>query len=145
MGNLLGLGAAVCAGLYMAMARDLLSKYSPLTITTFQAFFAATVFLPLAGMEGFTHHWNSLQPLTILAVLYLALFCSVLAFFLWNYGISRLEASKAAVFTNLVPVFTVIGANLFLGEKIHLEQVIGGALVIGGVSLAGAGREEGSR
>jgi len=138
LGNLLGLGAAICAALYMAMARDLMSKYSPLTITTFQAFFAAAIFLPLAGMERFTPQWNSIRPLTILAVLYLALFCSVLAFFLWNYGISRLEASKAAVFTNLVPVFTVIGASLFLGEKIHLEQAIGGALVIGGVSLAGA-------
>ena len=145
LGNLLGLGAAVCAGLYMAMARDLMSKYSPLTITTFQAFFAAVIFLPLAGMEGFTHHWNDIQPLTILAVLYLALFCSVLAFFLWNYGISRLEASKAAVFTNLVPVFTVLGASLFLSEKIRLEQVIGGALVIGGVSLASAARGGSSR
>ena len=68
----------------------------------------------------------------------LALLLSVLAFFLWNYGISRLEASKAAVFTNLAPVFTVLGAYLLLGERIHLGQIIGGALVIGGVSLAGA-------
>ena len=81
-----------------------------------------------------------MRSLTIFAILYLAFFCSVLAFFLWNYGISRLEASKAAIFTNLVPVFTVIGASLFLGEKIRLEQMIGGALVIGGVSLAGTAR-----
>jgi drug/metabolite transporter (DMT)-like permease len=145
LGNLLGLGAAVCAGLYMAMGRDLMSRYSALTITTFQAFFAVAIFLPLAGMELITHRWNDVQPLTVLAVIYLALFCSVLAFFLWNYGISRLEASKAAVFTNLVPVFTVIGASLFLGEKIRLEQVIGGALVIGGVSLASASKGSRSR
>lgn len=145
LGNLLGLGAAVCAGLYMAIGRNLMSRHSPLTITTFQAFFAAAIFLPLAGMERVTHRWENLQPLTILAVLYLAFFCSVLAFFLWNYGISRLEASKAAVFTNLVPVFTFIGASLFLGEKIHLEQVIGGGLVIGGVSLASATKGSHSR
>ncbi|MGA2959385.1 MAG: DMT family transporter, partial [Thermodesulfobacteriota bacterium] len=95
--------------------------------------------------ERVTHRWENLQPLTIFAVLYLAFFCSVLAFFLWNYGISRLEASKAAVFTNLVPVFTFIGASLFLGEKIHLEQVIGGGLVIGGVSLASATKGSHSR
>ena len=84
----------------------------------------------------FTQGWGHVGPLTLLAVVYLALFCSVLAFFLWNYGISKLEASKAAVFTNLVPVFTVLGATFFLGEKIVPEQVIGGALVICGVSLA---------
>ncbi|MCX5918702.1 MAG: DMT family transporter [Deltaproteobacteria bacterium] len=139
-GNLLGLGAALCAGLYLAMGRDLMARYSPLTITTFQALFTVALFLPLAGWEQWGHRWDKVQPLTLLAVVYLALFCSVLAFFLWNYGISRLEASKAAVFTNLVPVFTVVGAYGFLGERIQPDQIIGGALVIAGVSLASATR-----
>ena len=137
-GNLLGLGAAVCAGLYMALGRDLLNRYSPLTITTFQALAAVVIFLPLASLEWFTHQWVELDVLTFVAVIYLALFCSVLAFFLWNYGISRLEASRAAVFTNLVPVFTVFGAYFLLGENIYPGQMIGGALVIGGVTLASA-------
>ncbi|MGA2955115.1 MAG: DMT family transporter, partial [Thermodesulfobacteriota bacterium] len=33
LGNLFGLGAAVCAGLYMAIGRNLMRRYSPLTIT----------------------------------------------------------------------------------------------------------------
>jgi drug/metabolite transporter (DMT)-like permease len=140
VGNLLGLAAAVCAGLYMALGRDLLSRYSPRVITTFQAFFTAALFFPLASWEQIGTSWPGIKPLTLFAVVYLALFCSVLAFFLWNYGISRLEASKAAVFTNLAPVFTVLGAYLFLGERIQLGQIIGGALVIGGVSLASATR-----
>ncbi len=137
-GNLLGLGAALCAGLYMALGRDLLSRYSPLTITTFQALAAVLIFFPLASLELFTHQWGETNAFTFMAVVYLALFCSVLAFFLWNYGISRLEASRAAVFTNLVPVFTVFGAYFLLGEKIYAGQMIGGALVIGGVTLASA-------
>jgi drug/metabolite transporter (DMT)-like permease len=139
-GNLLGLGAALCAALYMALGRDLLSRYSPLTITTFQALAAVLIFFPLASLELFTHQWVEPDALTFAAVIYLALFCSVLAFFLWNYGISRLEASKAAIFTNLVPVFTVFGAYFLLGEKIFVGQMIGGALVIGGVTLASAAK-----
>jgi len=137
-GNLLGLGAAFCAALYMALGRDLLSRYSPLTITTFQAVAAVLIFFPLASLEFFTHPWGETNAFTFVAVIYLALFCSVLAFFLWNYGISRLEASRAAVFTNLVPVFTVFGSYFLLGEKIYAGQIIGGALVIGGITLAGA-------
>lgn len=139
-GNLLALGAAICAALYMVLGRELLAKYSPLTITTSQALFAVLIFLPLSGMELFTHRWANFNALTFLTVVYLALFCSVLAFFLWNYGISRLEASKAAVFTNLVPVFTVFGSYFWLGEKIYLGQIFGGALVIGGVTLASIAR-----
>jgi drug/metabolite transporter (DMT)-like permease len=39
-----------------------------------------------------------------------------------------------------VPVFTVVGAYGFLGERIQPDQIIGGALVIAGVSLASATR-----
>ncbi len=144
VGNLLGIAAAVCAGLYMSLGRDLLSRYSPRVITTFQAFFTVALFLPLAGWEQIDYRWPEINLLTIFAVIYLALFCSILAFFLWNYGISRLEASKAAVFTNLAPVFTVLGAYFFLGERIQLGQIIGGTLVIGGVSLASATRSRDS-
>jgi len=137
-GNLLALGAAICAALYMVLGRRLMAKYSPLTITTSQALFAVLIFLPLSGTELFTHRWPGFDALTVAAVIYLALFCSVLAFFLWNYGISRLEASTAAVFTNLVPVFTVFGAYFLLGERVQPGQIFGGALVIGGVTLASA-------
>ena len=141
IGNLLGVGAAACAGLYAALGRHLLSRLSPLTLTTYQALSATILFLPLAGWEAFNHPWSGFSPSALLAVAYLGLFCSVLAFFLWNYGISRLEASRASVFNNLAPVFTVFGANFLLGERIHPGQIIGGVLVICGVTLAGAARK----
>jgi len=50
---------------------------------------------------------------------------------LWNNGISKLEAGRAAVFTNLVTVFTVFGANFLFGESPHLRQIIGRGMVIG--------------
>jgi drug/metabolite transporter (DMT)-like permease len=43
-----------------------------------------------------------------------------------------------------VPVFTVDGAYGFLGERIQLDQIIGGALVIAGVTLASATRSKNS-
>ncbi len=135
-GNLLGLGAAVCAGLYIALGREILARYPPLKMTAMQAFSAAVIFLPLAAVEQATHTWTAPSGLAVGAVLYLALFCSILAFFLWNFGISRMEASRASAFANLVPVFTVIGAYILLGETIQGPQITGGLLVIFGVMLA---------
>jgi drug/metabolite transporter (DMT)-like permease len=143
IGHFLGLGAALCAGLYMVLARNLMKQYAPLALTLLQSLFAVLVFLPLAVWEQGGGPWKHLPFGAIGAVFYLAIFCSVLAFFLWNYGISRLEASRAAVFTNLVPVFTVLGATLLLGERIHLRQIMGGALVIAGVMLASRRRGKG--
>ena len=139
IGNFLGLGAAVCAALYMVLARSLMQRYSPLTLTRFQALSALVLFLPLAAWEQGPQPRVHFPPAVIGAVIYLAVFCSVFAFFLWNYGISKLKAGTAAVFTNLVPLFTVGGAILLLGERFHLHQMIGGALILTGVTLASRG------
>jgi drug/metabolite transporter (DMT)-like permease len=142
IGNFLGLGAALCAALYMVLARNLMQRYPPLTLTRVQALSALLIFLPLAGWEQGIHPRIHFPPGVIWVVIYLAVFCSVFAFFLWNYGISRLEAATAAVFTNLVPLFTVCGAALLLGERFHPRQMIGGALIIAGVTVASRGRKK---
>ncbi|MDE5414744.1 DMT family transporter [Alkalihalobacterium chitinilyticum] len=76
--------------------------------------------------------WNA--P-TILSVLYLGIFPSIIAIICWNKGVEQIGASKAAVFLNLIPVFTTIQAVLILDERIYIEQLFGGLLVIVGVLL----------
>ncbi len=70
VGNFLGLGAAICAALYMALGRNLLLRYSPLTITTFQALSAVIIFFPLATMEWTFHGWQLPDATTFGAILY---------------------------------------------------------------------------
>ena len=53
---------------------------------------------------------------------------------LWNIGASKVGPSRAGIFLNLLPVFTVIIALAF-GATLELPAVIGGALVIAGVYL----------
>ena len=53
---------------------------------------------------------------------------------LWNIGASKVGSSRAGIFLNLLPVFTVIIALAF-GATLELPSVIGGAIVIAGVYL----------
>lgn len=66
---------------------------------------------------------------------YLGIITSVISYLLWYFALSRLEASKVAVFSNLQPVFTAVAALLLLQEPIHWELTVGGALVLFGVRL----------
>ncbi len=70
---------------------------------------------------------------TILSVIYLGIFPSIIAIICWNKGVEAIGASKAAVLLNLIPVFTTIQAVLILKESIYIEQLFGGLLVIIGV------------
>jgi drug/metabolite transporter (DMT)-like permease len=66
---------------------------------------------------------------------YLGVITSVISYLLWYFALSRLEASRVAVFSNLQPVFTAVAALVLLQEPIHWELVVGGALVLAGVRL----------
>jgi len=66
---------------------------------------------------------------------YLAVVTSVISYLLWYFALSRLAASKVAVFSNLQPVLTALAALWLFREPIHWELVVGGALVLLGVRL----------
>jgi drug/metabolite transporter (DMT)-like permease len=54
----------------------------------------------------------------------------------WSVGIEGIGAARGSIFLNLIPVFTAVIAVLTLGERVGLVQLVGGSLVIGGVTLA---------
>ena len=66
----------------------------------------------------------------------IGLVVTVGAYGLYNYGVSRLPASQASGFTNLIPVFTLIFAALLLGESLSPLQYLAAALVFVGVALS---------
>ena len=70
-----------------------------------------------------------------LCILYLAVLTSVVAYLLWYYALSKTEASKVAIFSNLQPAATAVAAWLILGEALHWELLVGGVLIIAGVRL----------
>ena len=72
----------------------------------------------------------------LLAVLYLGTVVSVGAYGLYNFGISRLPASQAAAFVNLIPVFSILLGYLILGERLTPWQLCACALVFFGVLLS---------
>jgi len=70
---------------------------------------------------------------TVAAIAYIALISTIAGFGLWGLLIHRYGASTVAPFSMLVPFFGIASAALFLDEKIHLTDIVGGALVVGGV------------
>jgi len=79
--------------------------------------------------------WNNLQPKYYLNILAIGIFPSLLAFFCWNKGLQAVSSNHAAIFLNLVPVFTTILSVFILGEKFGISQFIGGILILLGVIL----------
>ncbi|WP_378955913.1 DMT family transporter [Pelosinus sp. sgz500959] len=72
---------------------------------------------------------------TMLEILYLAAFATVIAFLLFNWGIQRIGATKAAAYINLMPINALWIAVFLYGEKISTYHLIGMSLTIAGVFI----------
>ncbi|MBL4573782.1 MAG: DMT family transporter, partial [Gammaproteobacteria bacterium] len=54
---------------------------------------------------------------------------------LYNYAQSEIDASKAAAFINLIPLFTLLLAFLILGENLSSTQLVACAIILLGVFI----------
>jgi drug/metabolite transporter (DMT)-like permease len=68
-----------------------------------------------------------------LALLYLALFATLLAFGVQTWAQQKLPAVRVALLSSLEPVFAALWAALLLGERLSLRELCGGALIVSGV------------
>lgn len=76
------------------------------------------------------------SPQGVLAVLYLGVCCSFLAYKLWNMGLAKTPARLSGILIALEPVFGVMIAMLFLGERMSAMSALGSVLVIGAASAS---------
>ena len=126
-GNLLMIGAVISWVIYTIICKSLNGKYKGIVITAYQMIAASIIFIPFIIPE--IDQWHGISTYSLINLLYLAFFCSALAYFLYNFAVKSLGATVTSMFLNLIPIVSIIGGVLVLKETISLLQ-IGGMLLI---------------
>lgn len=134
LGNILLVLAGAVWACYNFITSTVVSTYSMTTITFYQTVAGAIGFLPLVFLE--IDQWSAPSADSLIAVVYLGVFCSLLAFYLYAYGLRQVPASTAVILMNLVPVFGVLFSVIILHEVIIFNQLMGGLVIIIGVMLS---------
>ena len=70
-----------------------------------------------------------------LAIVYYGVAVTAIVFILWFRGISRVQASTAAVFTGVMPVNAIIFSYLILHEPFQWSHLWGGLCVLAGLGF----------
>ena len=126
----------VAVGYSIALIR-LTKLYKPLTITWMQNIIGMIYFIPMVFImerfepSNFANVSGYIVPLVCLGV-----FCSAGAYALWAFTFSKLGASRANVYSNLIPVFTAIFSYLLAIEEMTAFKIIGIAVVVIGLVLS---------
>jgi drug/metabolite transporter (DMT)-like permease len=135
VGDVLFLIGGACWGVYSYLSKVVMERLSAAATLTYGICVGTVLLVPVALAE---RPWGSLgtaPPAAWVAVGYLAVAATVLAFLWWNVAIRRVGAGRTAVFTNLVPLWGVLLAWLVLGERLTPGQLVGGLLAVVGVLL----------
>ena len=133
LGDLILLAAGIVWAAYSMVAQQDSSGASPIVVTYYQTLAGALGFAVLSLSEA--SRWSAASPGMIARVVFLALFCSVAAFLSYNYGLKSLVPSVAVNLLNIVPVAGLLWAIVLAGEVLSPLQVLGGGIVIVGVSI----------
>lgn len=126
---------ALCFAVYTTLIRGVRTRYPPLTITAGMTFGGALGLVLLALVTGGWASLTALSPIQWLAIAYLGVVCSVLAYLAYNYALARIEASRAAVWIYLEPPVAVALGALLLGEPVTLPMVAGGLVIVASLYL----------
>ena len=130
-------GAVLIAVVFTIMLVKLIDHYQPITITVYQNLFGLLYFIPVMLIaDGSNLPFLSYSPRMILLLLILGVFCSTLAYIFYNIGVAKLGATSACIFTNVIPVFSLVAAILIGQEQLTWSKPIGIIIVVAGVILA---------
>ncbi len=135
-GDLMLLLNAVSGAIGLVLTKQVLRTFKPLTALVYTNSFGALGLLPFAAWE-LAHGAGVSSPSAApwLALVYQAIFTTVIAHFLWNTVLSRVDASWAAVFLYITPVVAIFLSWIVFGEPLTWLLLLGAGLVILGTHL----------
>ncbi len=133
IGGILVLLSAFCWALYSFVGKRLVQTYDEFVITAYAFGFGTVCYVPFVILDiHLVFQQISLNGW--LAVLYLALTCTLFGYLGWYYALKHIDASKAAVFLNFIPLFTIL-MSIILGAALSWFFFLGAGLIIYGVYL----------
>ncbi len=136
-GNILFIISALGAVAAAFWGKKLFKKYEPAPITFWSFVVGAASFLPVFVWEAIDNPlWiTKLQTPGFFGIIYGAIFSSLIAYSLYDWSLSKIEASETGIFTYLIPITSIIIAVPFFGEKITFPYITGAVLVMLGILL----------
>ncbi|WP_321495041.1 DMT family transporter [uncultured Desulfobacter sp.] len=134
LGNTFELIAMLCAGGYTISLKKLAGRYNPMFLAFIQAFAGTAFYLPFMLIQD-TGPLVPQDPVALWAIIYLGVVITIGAYAFYNFGVSRIPASQATAFINLIPVLTLVMNAIVLEEHFSTVQYMASTLVLAGVIM----------
>jgi drug/metabolite transporter (DMT)-like permease len=127
--------SALFYALFAVLGKPLVHKYGSAPTTIWAGLLGTAMMLPLIS-ASFLIQVEALPFTGWISVLYLSVISTVLGYMLFYTLASRGAVSRLAIQLYLIPIVSVVGGVLLLGESVTLLTILGGVTMLAAVSLA---------
>ena len=129
---------AFAFAIYSNLSKRWMQGISPLVMTGGTMMSGALGLLLLSLVDPASNRWDAVIRLDIIqwgALFFLAVVCSVVAYFVYNFALTKIEASRVAVYIYFEPVVTVLLGVTLLGEHLSWQTLVGAAIIAASVLI----------
>jgi drug/metabolite transporter (DMT)-like permease len=137
LGDIMVFINAVSYGIYLVIVKTLMTKYHPLTVTKWVFGFGILLILPFGSRELLNTPMNTFTPSIWMALAYVLLCTTFLAYLLNAYALKLVNPSVVSIYIYLQPLFATSIALFFNKDELTSVKVLAGGLIFLGVFLVG--------
>ncbi len=139
-GDLLMIVGSIFWSVYTVAGAKPVARYGALRMTTW-TLWVGTPILFGAGIPSLLQtDFTGVSVTAWCAIFYAGLFALALAYVIWYHGVEKLGNSRTAVYSNLVPVWALITAWIWLGERPEMLQLLGAVSILIGLTISRLGQ-----
>ena len=140
LGDLLIFVNAASYGIYLVLVKSLMKEYHPITVVRWVFTFGIVFVFPFGFNTLITTEWSTFSSHIWLAVAYVLICTTFLAYLFNAYALKTLQASTVSTYIYLQPLLTTIIALIFESDQLMLFKVVAGILIFIGVYLVSSGK-----
>ncbi|MBC8058333.1 MAG: DMT family transporter [Rhizobiales bacterium] len=136
LGNLLLVAAVLCEASYVVIGKKLTGNVSPKRISALINLWGLALVAPFGIWQALRFDFGAIAAGSWWLLGFYSIAASMVTVWLWMTGLKHVPASKAGIFTVLLPVSAAAIGVLFLGERFSAAQAAAFGLALVGIVLA---------
>ena len=141
LGDMLIVVNAISYTIYFIIVKPLMAEYPPLHVIRWVFTFGFLMILPFGWNEFFSTEWGKLEWTHYLAILFVVVPGTFLAYFFTIYGIQHLGAGITGSYIYTQPVFAAIIAVIFFHEHLTPAKLLAAIMIFLGVFMVSFKRD----
>jgi len=135
IGSLVLLSTPLLWTAYTVVGKRMMGKYDPVLVVGYVSMLGGLSLIPFSLAEGSLQQILTLSLHSWFAILFLALGCSLLGYYIWFHAVRQIGAAVTSSFLFAEPLVTALLAVTVVEEELTIHILLGGLLILAGVYL----------